>query len=143
MHQMVDEGLNILKSNAPIEDFGKLLHESWLLKKDLSSEIAPDFVDDIYTRALQAGAVGGKLLGAGGGGFMLFVVPPEKQINVLQKLHELLYVPIQFDFSGSQIIFYHQDQYTRTAMGSQTSQFVRYNAPEKDMTQPTNKRKAS
>lgn len=127
MHQMVFEAVKILQSsNQPIDELGRLLHESWLLKRDISSKIAPDFVDDIYARGRQAGAIGGKLLGAGGGGFMLFIVEPEKQYEVMKTLHELLYVPVKFDFSGSQIIFYHHDRYTRTAIGSEQDRFTRY-----------------
>lgn len=88
-----------------ITDFGRLLHEGWQLKRSISSSIAPDFVDDIYARARKAGAIGGKLLGAGGGGFMLFFVKPEDKPKIYEALKDLLLVPFDFETTGSQIIF--------------------------------------
>ena len=79
MCQMVDEGIKILNENRDIRDFGKLLHEAWLLKKSLTDKISIPETDHIYERAGRAGALGGKLLGAGGGGFMILFVPPENQ----------------------------------------------------------------
>lgn len=129
MKEMVDESLNILSSKCDIAEFGKLLHESWLLKRDISKNISPPFVDEIYERALKAGANGGKLLGAGGGGFIMFFVPPEKQPALLKSLHELLYVPIEFDFSGSQIIFYQKDHYSRSALNDSRFTYYENNQP--------------
>lgn len=116
MQEMVEEALKILGSSCDLSEFGKLLHEFWLLKRDISSTISSSFIDNIYERALGAGATGGKILGAGGGGFILFFVAPEKQASVLKALNELLYVPIEFEFSGSQIIFYRKDHYSKTAL---------------------------
>ncbi|MEW6040052.1 MAG: kinase, partial [Elusimicrobiota bacterium] len=79
MHQMVYEGVKILNSKTDIKEFGKLLNESWKLKRSLSDKISTPEVDEVYSAALKSGAVGGKLLGAGGGGFMLLFVPPEVQ----------------------------------------------------------------
>jgi D-glycero-alpha-D-manno-heptose-7-phosphate kinase len=110
MRSMVDDALEILTSKQDIADFGRLLHEAWMIKKGLTSGIAPNFVDDIYLRARNAGAIGGKLLGAGGGGFMLFFVPVEKQNTVKNALHDLLQVPFQFESGGSQLIFYEGDE---------------------------------
>jgi len=104
MKQMVDEAINILNSDK-IEDFGRLLNESWKIKRSLTSLISNNLIDDIYQKALQSGALGGKLCGAGGGGFMLFFVPPEKQNQVKEKLKNFLYVPFRFENLGSQIIF--------------------------------------
>jgi D-glycero-alpha-D-manno-heptose-7-phosphate kinase len=107
MHQMVDAAVDIL--NAPIEriaDFGKLLHESWMLKRGLSAKVTTDTIDAMYTKARACGAIGGKLCGAGGGGFMLLFVPPEKQQAVRDALKGLLYVPFKFEHLGSQIIMY-------------------------------------
>ncbi len=106
MRQMVDEAINILNGNNDLLEFGKLLHESWQLKRSLTDKISTPQVDDIYTAARDAGAIGGKLLGAGGGGFMLLFVRPEIRPKVKAKLSHLLNVPFQFENLGSQIIFY-------------------------------------
>ena len=113
MRQMVDEAVEILNSNTEgIEDFGRLLHESWKLKRSLSSRISSETIDEIYDTAIKAGAMGGKLCGAGGGGFMLLFAPPRKQRLVRRALNKLLYVPFHFETLGSQIILYaHQDSY--------------------------------
>ena len=106
MRQMVDQALAILQGTDDIAAFGRLLHESWQIKRSLSTKISTSHVDAIYTQALQAGALGGKLLGAGGGGFMLFFVPPERQAQFQQQMAPLLHVPFQFEHLGTQIIFY-------------------------------------
>lgn len=106
MHAMVDEAINILSSEKDIEEFGKLLHESWKLKRSLTSQISSSYIDEIYDSGLQAGATGGKLLGAGGGGFILFFVKPELQTQVREKLKNFLYVPFRFENLGSQVIYY-------------------------------------
>ena len=124
MQLMVDEAESILTNGNDISDFGRLLHESWQLKKSLAHNVAPTFVEDIYDRALKAGALGGKLLGAGGGGFILFFVEPENRGAVLEALAELLMVPIQFESGGSQIILYQPEQYSQTALHE--SNFIRY-----------------
>lgn len=110
MHQMVDEALNILcDGNRSILDFGRLLHESWRLKKSLTDAISTPYVDEIYNAAHSAGAVGGKLLGAGGGGFMVFLSRPEEQPKIKERLKGLLLVPFKFETSGSQIVVYQPD----------------------------------
>jgi D-glycero-alpha-D-manno-heptose-7-phosphate kinase len=109
MHQMVHDGLEILNSSAPITDFGRLLHEGWQLKRKLSSKITNSTIDEIYAAGIESGAVGGKLLGAGSGGFMLFFVPPEKQKQVIMRLKNLLHVKFSFDRGGSNIIFYRRE----------------------------------
>lgn len=106
MFEMVNSALEILNSRADIESFGRLLHENWKLKSSLSDKISNPMIDQIYAAALSAGAYGGKLLGAGGGGFMLIFARPEAQPRVREKLKKLLYVPFKFDNLGSQIIFY-------------------------------------
>lgn len=112
MHQMVKEALSILNCNCDIADFGKLLHENWLLKKSLSNKITTAMIDEIYQTAYSAGAFGGKLLGAGGGGFLLIFAHPEKQSIIRDKLRKLLLVPFRFETSGSQIIFsQHNEPY--------------------------------
>ncbi|HET6194870.1 MAG TPA: kinase, partial [Acetobacteraceae bacterium] len=106
MREMVDHGEKILVGTGDLRDFGRLLDESWKLKRSLSSKIAPGFVNEIYDVARQAGADGGKLLGAGGGGFMLVFVTPDKRASVLKSLQKLLPVPFQFERSGTQIVLY-------------------------------------
>ncbi|MFC1908565.1 kinase [Chloroflexota bacterium] len=107
MKEMVDEALNVLNGNLDrLTDFGKLLHESWKIKRSLTPHITTPVIDEIYQAAMEAGASGGKLLGAGGGGFMLFFVTPELQRSVRDKMKKLLYVPFQFHNLGSQIIYY-------------------------------------
>jgi D-glycero-alpha-D-manno-heptose-7-phosphate kinase len=105
MREMVDHAETILCAGKNLAEFGRLMHESWILKRGLSDKVSPAFIDQIYETALKAGAYGGKLLGAGGGGFLLFCVPKEKQRKVEEKLGNLLMVPIKFETSGSQIIF--------------------------------------
>lgn len=106
MCQMVEEAIKILNEDKNIKNFGKLLHESWLLKKSLNDKISNSKIDSIYEKARQAGALGGKLLGAGGGGFMLLFVSPENQLKVRKALKGLLEVPFNFEKEGSQIIYY-------------------------------------
>lgn len=104
MQEMVDEGVEILTTNAAIADFGRLLDESWRRKRELSARISTSAIDDAYEAALAAGALGGKLLGAGGGGFLLFFAPPERHAAIVAALKGLLPVPFRFESSGSQII---------------------------------------
>jgi len=109
MLEMVDESIEILVRGKDILQFGNLMHESWVLKRGLASEVSTPQVDSIYERARNSGAVGGKLIGAGGGGFMLLFVKPENQERVREALKELLLVPFRFENSGTQIIFYRPD----------------------------------
>ncbi|HTL56899.1 MAG TPA: hypothetical protein VL361_14555 [Candidatus Limnocylindrales bacterium] len=110
LRQMVDEGIETLSGTGSLEAFGALLDEAWCLKRSLSGAVSNSMVDQIYEEARRAGALGGKLLGAGGGGFMLFLVPPEFQHRVQEKLRDLICVPFQLDSGGSQIIFYSPEQ---------------------------------
>ncbi len=103
---LVDEGERILSGNGELEEFGRLLHETWQLKRGLSARIAPALVDEVYEKARRAGAIGGKLLGAGGGGFMLFFVPQEKRPRVLAALDGLVHVSFAFETGGSRLIHY-------------------------------------
>lgn len=105
LQAMVDEGADILCNDRDLEEFGKLLHESWLIKRSLSPLVSTPEIDGIYETAQQAGAVGGKLLGAGGGGFLLIFARPEKRNHLRQALKGLLVVPFRFENLGSQIIF--------------------------------------
>ena len=106
----VDEAIGILQSkNQPLLDVGKLLHESWQLKRELADVVSTPEVDEIYQTARDAGATGGKLLGAGGGGFMLLFVEPEKQAAVSEKLEGLIRVDFDPDDVGSKIVVYEPD----------------------------------
>jgi len=109
MHEMVDEAVGILNGREEdIDDFGRLLGESWKLKRSLTDDVSTQWVDDMYEAAVGAGALGGKLCGAGGGGFLLLFVPEDKQSVVKEKLEKSLYVPFTFESLGSQIILYER-----------------------------------
>ncbi len=111
MHQMVDEAETIIANpNCPIAEFGKMLHESWKLKRTLSNNITNSTIDDIYDAGLRAGALGGKLLGAGGGGFMLFFVPPERQQALRARLQKLLCIPFAINSRGSHVVVYEPEE---------------------------------
>jgi D-glycero-alpha-D-manno-heptose-7-phosphate kinase len=108
MQAMVPKAAAVLK-RADFETFGKMLHETWMLKRSLTASISTSAIDRIYDDARRSGALGGKLLGAGGSGFMVFVVPPEKHSAVREALSNLISVPVRADFTGSTII-YRQDE---------------------------------
>jgi D-glycero-alpha-D-manno-heptose-7-phosphate kinase len=108
MYEMVDEAINILNGKGDLADFGRMLHESWELKKRLSDNVTTSRIDEIYRLALNNGAIGGKILGAGGGGFILFFVKPENRDRLQKALDFLLHVPFRFDTTGSQLIFYSE-----------------------------------
>lgn len=106
MKNLVDEAYEILISDRNLNEFGDLLNKTWEFKKSLSSKISTPEIDDMYKKALKAGARGGKLLGAGGGGFMLFYAKKENQDAVKIALKNYLHIPFNFDFDGSKIIVY-------------------------------------
>jgi len=110
MRDCVDESCEILNEGKDLIRFGKLLHEAWLAKRALSDKVSNARVDGLFEDARKAGAIGGKLLGAGGGGFILLFVPPEKQDKVRKKFSRLIEVPFEFEFSGSQIIFFDVEE---------------------------------
>lgn len=103
---MVSEGMGILSSDRDISDFGRLLHEAWQAKSSLSAEVSNFAIDEVYTASRAAGAIGGKLLGAGGGGFILLFAHPSAQPAIRRRLAKLVHVPFQFDYTGSQVIFF-------------------------------------
>jgi len=102
MKAMVDEGVQYLETDH--DAFGELLHEGWTLKRKLSKSISNPTIDGYYVTALQCGAIGGKILGAGGGGFLLLYVPEERQEEVKDALR-LLHVPVKYEPEGSRIIY--------------------------------------
>ena len=106
MLSLVDDAEKILTSKTDLEEFGRLLDYTWQLKRGITDKVSTDSIDAVYSRALQAGATGGKLLGAGGGGFLLFYVDPDKQENVRKALENLLYVPFEFENGGTRVIHY-------------------------------------
>jgi D-glycero-alpha-D-manno-heptose-7-phosphate kinase len=110
IQEMVQEGVAILQSNSCICGFGELLDEAWVLKKSLSPEVSNGMVDELYGRARDAGAIGGKITGAGGGGFLLLFVPPSAQERVREALGRQIHVPFHFESGGSQIIFYEPER---------------------------------
>lgn len=113
MQKMVKEALGILiNKNADLEDFGRMLHESWMLKRSLTDNISTSWIDDIYNTAMKNGAVGGKVLGAGGGGFMVFFAKSEYHNQILKALSNLIHVPFQIEDDGCQTILYSPQQYS-------------------------------
>jgi D-glycero-alpha-D-manno-heptose-7-phosphate kinase len=110
MKDLTDEALGIVNSGVDLKEFGFLLHEAWEAKRSLSSHVSNSDVDDLYDTALRHGATGGKLLGAGGGGFFLVFAPPECHRAIRDALAGLVYVPFRFEFGGSQVIFMDREQ---------------------------------
>jgi D-glycero-alpha-D-manno-heptose-7-phosphate kinase len=107
IRSMVDSAVDVLlDKNAPLRELGELLHESWRLKRELADRVSNNQIDEIYEAGREAGAIGGKLLGAGGGGFMVFFVEPEKREQVRERLKNLIHVNVGFDNDGSKIVLY-------------------------------------
>ena len=112
MYHLVDDAEKILtEKNTSLDEFGKLLDYTWQLKRGISSGISTSSIDEQYDRAKKAGALGGKLLGAGGGGFLLFYVPEEKQNDVKKALAGQMYVPFNFENDGTKVIHYSPETY--------------------------------
>jgi D-glycero-alpha-D-manno-heptose-7-phosphate kinase len=110
MHDYVEQSCAILNSDKDLTAFGELLHQAWQAKRAMSDKVSNARVDALFDEARKAGAIGGKLLGAGGGGFILLFVPPAKQAKVRQQFTRLIEVPFEFEFSGSQIIFFDTEE---------------------------------
>lgn len=106
MKEMVDEAISILQGNSSLDEFGRLLDQGWQYKKSLSDKVSTAEIDQMYEAACRAGAIGGKLLGAGGGGFMLLFVKPEDQPRVRECLNKLIHVPFRLENSGSRVVLY-------------------------------------
>jgi D-glycero-alpha-D-manno-heptose-7-phosphate kinase len=109
--ELVNEGEAVVSDpSRPLTEFGHLLHEGWQIKKTLTQKISNPAIDEIYEAGRSAGAIGGKLLGAGGGGFMLFFVPPERREELRMRLKQLLCVPFRFSHTGSDVVVYEPEQ---------------------------------
>ncbi len=111
MYALVEDAGRILESESDLDEFGRLLDHTWKLKRGITSKISTDSIDGLYQAAMQAGALGGKLLGAGGGGFLLFYVNPDKQEAVRRAMERLLYVPFEFENGGTRVIHYTPEDY--------------------------------
>jgi D-glycero-alpha-D-manno-heptose-7-phosphate kinase len=110
MREMVDEAEAIISSpGQPMLDLGALMHDGWRLKKELAEGVSTSTIDQIYEAGIAAGAVGGKLLGAGGGGFIAFVAPPEKHAAIRERLKDLIEVDVKTGAEGSRIVVYEPD----------------------------------
>ena len=112
MYDLVGEAERILTDRtADLDEFGRLLDRTWKLKQQTGNHISTSTIDSLYEKALQAGALGGKLLGAGGGGFLLFYVPPERQQAVRETMRDFLYIPFRFEDDGTRVIYYVPEDY--------------------------------
>lgn len=111
MLSLVDDAEKILTSKCSLNEFGDLLHHTWMLKRGIAGGISTDSIDGLYEKAMKAGARGGKLLGAGGGGFLLFYVEKDKQEKVMEAMSDLLYVPFKFENGGTRVIHYTPESY--------------------------------
>lgn len=111
MCRLVDVAEKILVDEQQnLDEFGRLLNYTWKLKKTVGDAVSTDEIDSLYKRGIEAGALGGKLLGAGGGGFLIFYVPQEYQENVKDSLSDLLYVPFQFENNGTRVLYYSPER---------------------------------
>ena len=123
MFQMVDEAESILTNpNRSLNEFGQLLHEGWQVKRTLTQSITNSNLDEIYDAGRSAGALGGKLLGAGGGGFMLFFVPPERRQALRMRLKNLLCVPFALSNRGSHVVVYEPEEMYDRALAAERSE---------------------
>ena len=111
MKNLVNEAEKILTSKTELIEFGKLLDYTWKLKRGITDNISNNSIDDLYKIATNAGAIGGKLLGAGGGGFMLFYVEEDKQEKVKEAFKDLLHVPFDFENGGTRIMYYKSEDF--------------------------------
>ena len=115
MLSLVDDAERVLTSKTDLNEFGRLLDYTWKLKRGISGRISTDSIDGLYKKGIEAGALGGKLLGAGGGGFLLFYVEEDKQESVHKAMENLLYVPFKFENSGTRVIHYTPESYEKRA----------------------------
>ena len=112
MHGLVDCAEEVLvDTKRDLDDFGRLLDTTWKLKRQTGGSVSTNSIDALYARGIEAGAIGGKLLGAGGGGFLIFYVQPEKQENVRMAMNDLMYIPFKFENGGTRVIHYSPENY--------------------------------
>lgn len=112
IHELVDEAEAILTNkNSDLDDFGRLLDTTWRLKKCTGSAISTSSIDELYERGMHAGALGGKLLGAGGGGFIVYYVQPNKQQAVREAMKDLMYIPFNFEDGGTRVVHYSPEEF--------------------------------
>lgn len=112
MHNLVDEAERVLVDKTRnLDDFGHLLDITWNLKRQTGFSVSTNTIDDLYLRGMKAGALGGKLLGAGGGGFLIFYTPPRMQEQVKEAMSDLMYIPFKFEEGGTRIIHYSPEDY--------------------------------
>ena len=112
MYNLVDDAEKVLtEKTADLDDFGRLLDHTWKLKRQIGSAVSTNSIDGLYARGIEAGALGGKLLGAGGGGFLVFYVQPEYQDNVRKSMSDLMYIPFEFENGGTRVIHYTPESY--------------------------------
>lgn len=116
MKALVDDVQRLLVSGSDLSEFGRLLDYTWKLKRSITSDISNNDIDILYNKAIDAGALGGKLLGAGGGGFLLFYVEPEYQPSVRKVLEDLIYVPFEFENEGTRIMYYRPEYFNLKTM---------------------------
>ena len=110
MLRLVDDAQRVLvDQSADLDDFGRLLDHTWKLKRQTGSAVSTSGIDALYDKGMAAGALGGKLLGAGGGGFLVFYVPKEKQAAVREAMKDLLYIPFKFENEGTKVIYYEAE----------------------------------
>ena len=114
MYQLVDEAEKILvDKERNLDDFGKLLDETWKLKRQTGGAVSTDGIDCLYQKGIEAGALGGKLLGAGGGGFLVFYVQPDKREALAKAMGELMNIPFDFENGGTRVIHYTPETYEK------------------------------
>lgn len=112
MYSLVSEAQSVLTDgNRDLNDFGKLLDVTWKLKRSTGSAVTTSSIDVLYDKGIKAGALGGKLLGAGGGGFLVFYVPKEKQPSVREAMKDLLFIPFEFENGGTRVIYFAPEDY--------------------------------
>ena len=106
IHDITEEAFKVITAEKPLDQIGYLLNEHWKLKSSLTNKISNEFIDKIYNTAISNGALGGKLLGAGGGGFMLFYAKKDQHDRIKNSLKEFIFVPMKFEFSGSKVVYF-------------------------------------